>query len=694
MKQYLYAAVVLSLAVAIIAPLFTVAGEASLTQPATPASLSSATTSEIAVNWKILRGQPNFWRLGQDFSGAWWFFSPDGQKEFMNTVTTVQPFQAARDANGPHYVSKDWDSKHDLNHWAQATLARVKDVGFKGLGAWCHPVFHNLDVPMTRDLNVWDWVAIASKRLYSPGWSSDAEVAIKSQCEPLRYNRNLVGYFTDNELDWGDGSSGPSIYFDELPTTDANRIEVGRVIQSTWGSLGDFNKDWGSSFKEWKDLDAWNQLPKAEHPKAYNRLFTAWLSHLSHDYFRITTALLHKYDPNHLILGVRFRGYACPEVVRSAAGYTDAQSLNYYTGDGLLDFNQFQMMYNDGKQPVIISEYSFNALDGSSGNRNTVGFAGQVPDQKARADGYNIMTTNLARVPYIIGADWFQWMDEPASGRSSDGEDVNFGIVDVNDNPYPLLTDAVRATTPLLNPIHQHSPHEASPHVWRESYTSLPIVHVPYLSIAPILDGNLNDWPTSSHLQGIRQLHTIGADRSPLAKPVVCLGWRNEGLYIGLEVFDNNIQSTSAEGWWWTKDNVELWISTKQIPADQTTYDVNCHQFFYVPQAISKTAIGVVGQWHREGDGLSDNLIPAPGVHQSTRVLPDRYIVEMLIPAKSLQGWNPAERPAMAFNIHVKNYERATDYFWSAPKEVMTQLRPDTWGNIALDPPTAALAVH
>jgi hypothetical protein len=41
----------------------------------------------------------------------------------------------------------------------------------------------------------------------------------------------------------------------------------------------------------------------------------------------------------------------------------------------------------------------------------------------------------------------------------------------------------------------------------------------------------------------------------------------------------------------------------------------------------------------------------------------------------------------MAFNIHVRNFQHAIDYFWSAPKEVMTQLRPNTWGPMYLDPP-------
>jgi hypothetical protein len=38
----------------------------------------------------------------------------------------------------------------------------------------------------------------------------------------------------------------------------------------------------------------------------------------------------------------------------------------------------------------------------------------------------------------------------------------------------------------------------------------------------------------------------------------------------------------------------------------------------------------------------------------------------------------------MAFNVNVRNFEQATEYFWSAPKEVLTQHRPGTWGQIYL----------
>jgi hypothetical protein len=44
----------------------------------------------------------------------------------------------------------------------------------------------------------------------------------------------------------------------------------------------------------------------------------------------------------------------------------------------------------------------------------------------------------LTQLPYVVGADWFQYYDEPAKGRF-DGENFNMGLVGVRDRPYEEL---------------------------------------------------------------------------------------------------------------------------------------------------------------------------------------------------------------------------------------------------------------
>jgi agarase len=669
---------------------------------ASPARILTTATRQPTTQpspFKQVRGADHFWRIAQTPAGVWWFLSPDGKPEFLNSVTTVQPFQMARDKDGPAYLSTDYDGGLDYNGhldaWADKTLARVKSYGFKGLGAWSHPVFHKTDVPMTRDLNVWSWMHGNARRFYSHEFGALAEQAIRTQVEPLRDNRSLVGYFIDNELDWGDAASGPGVYFDFLPANDPNRTEVVRVIKSVWATLDQFNQDWKLKVKDWKELDTWNALPRAPQ-QSYARLFSAWLGHLAEDYFRLTTTLIHKYDQNHLILGVRFKGWAMREVVQASRGYTDVVSLNYYPADAKLDPEMFRMMHEVSGQPIMLSEYSFHALDGRSGNRNTVGFYAQVLDQQARADGYRLMTTRLARVPYIVGADWFQWNDEPPSGRANDGEDANFGVVDVDDKPYQPLVDAVRDTTPLLNGLHDKSPKDAGQDIWRETFADKPVARVPYLSKPIRVNGELSDWPKEAKIQGIRHSPTVGLDRSKLPLPNVYLGWREEGIYLGAEVFDTDIVGAPAQGWWWTRDNFEFWISTKPVASDQNAYDAYCHQFFFVPNSFpgDDGVAGTVGQLKRDGDALKDSLIPQPDIKQVTRIFPDRYVVEIFIPNKALKGYDPKKQNALAFNIHFRNFQHALDYFWSAPKDVLTQLRPNTWGPVYLEPPAGAKVIE
>jgi agarase len=51
---------------------------------------------------------------------------------------------------------------------------------------------------------------------------------------------------------------------------------------------------------------------------------------------------------------------------------------------------------------------------------------------------------------YMVGAHWFQYVDEPITGRAFDGENANIGFVDVTDTPYPELIKAVKEVTSTM----------------------------------------------------------------------------------------------------------------------------------------------------------------------------------------------------------------------------------------------------
>ena len=81
------------------------------------------------------------------------------------------------------------------------------------------------------------------------------------------------------------------------------------------------------------------------------------------------------------------------------------------------------------------------ARQNRSGNRNDQSLFPTVATQKERVAGFRNTLLAAARIPYVVGADWFQYYDEPTYGRD-DGENFNFGLVDIHDRPYEQLTAA------------------------------------------------------------------------------------------------------------------------------------------------------------------------------------------------------------------------------------------------------------
>ena len=48
--------------------------------------------------------------------------------------------------------------------------------------------------------------------------------------------------------------------------------------------------------------------------------------------------------------------------------------------------------------------------------------------------------------PLIVGVHWHQFSDEPVSGRF-DGENLQMGMTDICDTPYPETIEAARSVT-------------------------------------------------------------------------------------------------------------------------------------------------------------------------------------------------------------------------------------------------------
>jgi hypothetical protein len=163
-------------------------------------------------------------------------------------------------------------------------------------------------------------------------------------------------------------------------------------------------------------------------------------------YYSLVHEIIRTYDSRGLVLGDRYQSFYYPEVAQASAAYVDASSsnLNAAWNDGTFPRFYLETLHALSGRPVIVSEFYMAAQQNRSGNRNDASTFPTVRTQAERARGFRNTVEALARTPYVVGVDWFQYYDEPAHGRF-DGENYNFGLVDIHDKPYELLIAAARS---------------------------------------------------------------------------------------------------------------------------------------------------------------------------------------------------------------------------------------------------------
>jgi hypothetical protein len=88
--------------------------------------------------------------------------------------------------------------------------------------------------------------------------------------------------------------------------------------------------------------------------------------------------------------------------------------------------------------------------------KNTHGADVTVPTQADRAQRFRTYATRALQMPYLVGYHWFAYHDQPPMGRF-DGENSNYGLVDIQDQPYTEITDALREVNRQAATLHATS---------------------------------------------------------------------------------------------------------------------------------------------------------------------------------------------------------------------------------------------
>jgi len=428
-----------------------------------------------------------FFRTGKT-GGKWWLVTPEGKLFFSMGMDCVngdgktfvtgrkKMFTSLPDRNGPDgqfysrmsgahsgpiregetfdFFEANLARKYGADahrKWLDASLRRLRAWGFNTVGNWSDAsLYGNGRVPYVVTLGIdGNHKRVASGQDYwgkmhdpfDPEFAEDVRRSVQSV--PARVARDpwCLGWFIDNEISWGGGGNEEGrcgLALGSLPMdaaeSPAKRAFVAQ-LRETYGDVAALNRAWGTTFAGWDAVNAPVRLTgplnesRTKDCRAFVRRFAAM-------YFKTVRDAMKRADPNHLYLGCRFAWYT-PEVAAAGAEYCDVVSFNIYQPK--LDPGKSAFFASLNK-PCIIGEFHFGALDRGMFHTGLVSTA----SQQERAATYIGYLHSVIDDRSFVGCHWFQYTDEPLTGRWFDGENYNIGFVSVTDTPYPEMVQAAK----------------------------------------------------------------------------------------------------------------------------------------------------------------------------------------------------------------------------------------------------------
>lgn len=350
--------------------------------------------------------------------GKWWFVDPDGHLFFSQGIDCVNHGEGV---TGVQYREDYFE-----------TLPPKDDPVFGrfwGTAKWkaAHGFYAESNHYPYATYNIG---AANARRKYGDGWEKVAADLVHRRIRA--WGLNTIGNWSQTDI----CRMGRTSYVLCLGTGGTPRLAW---ADGWWGKLPD---PWNPAFERtlrqrsrdaarWMKTDRWclgvfvdNELSWSEDPR---------MKDVAEQYFSTVRKVLREELPNHLYLGCRI-AWGTDVIYRAAARHCDVVSVNIYSRRPDRDLPKDAV-----DKPMINGEFHFGALD--RGMFHT----GLVPteSQAERAQCYRDFVNACLDHPRMIGTHWFQWKDQPLTGRS-DGENYQIGFLTITDAPYPEIVEASR----------------------------------------------------------------------------------------------------------------------------------------------------------------------------------------------------------------------------------------------------------
>lgn len=464
----------------------------------------------------------------------------------------------------------------DLETWSGQVIRRLRAWGFNSGGAWSRPTQTGVreKFPYARMLPLDATPALAeipgTHGLFDPfadGVTAAIDRLFAERLNPEKDNPLLIGYFLGNEqLFENIPKLVPSLKSDSA----AKRRLVQFLREKYAGDLAALKMAWALpapviSFEALADMT----LPVATARAAEDmKTFTDLLIET---HYRILAEAFYRHDPHHLLLGSRWQpGTANHEsLVRIAARYVDVISVNYYTYAIERSFLDRIHAWSSGR-PMLLSEWYYGCTDEGLGGGK------EVASQSERGKAYRNYVENTAVLPYLVGQEWFIYLDQPVTGRflpgsrrKYDGEGNNTGLVNVVDEPYrDFIAEAAKTNARIYDlmfgrvaPFQFDDPRFATHAQGRAGK----VVAIPRAENMMKIDGVMDDWPGRPGEPVTARNLVLGKNAGNLdADFRLC--WDENNLYLFVQVRDSTPARNKSPGTkLWSGDSLELFLGGDAI---------------------------------------------------------------------------------------------------------------------------------
>ena len=395
-----------------------------------------------------------FWSYGPTGVGFWGDPTPitDRERWFEGLPDKASPlgrfYGRGRGASAKYYGDKDYETfdfvRANLHRKygpdfqqvvAELSHRRLRNWGFNTIAMWSTlEVYLKRKTPYAVAIHYGGPWLDRIPDAFDPRFRETVRARLEQERETTANDPWNIGYFVDNELWWGHMPKASLVAIGALTAGPeaAGKQEFVGDLQARYAAIAALNESWGTHYESWEALLESREPPSLERAGVLEDCGAFGLR-FAERYFATVREEVKRVAPSNLYLGCRFHGHIDLPVIEVAARYCDVISYNVYDAAPGARLDRYVGVVD---KPFIVGEF------GVSSDPARTPFRGDdlSPDPRAEQEARLATYVEAAlRHPLLVGAHFFQYWDQPVSGRP-DGEAVLRGFVSITDTPnLPLL---------------------------------------------------------------------------------------------------------------------------------------------------------------------------------------------------------------------------------------------------------------